>query len=165
MNNEQFQKLLKDGKKGEALVYEYLTSLNYNVYVQDSTNAEYFDFLITTPKYQSEFKKALVEVKTTKEMDKYAANGFSLYDLKSYKDMQTQFNCDMFIIFVDKKLKRIYGNKLNILLEHHTDKYGVQYPKIVKSRVFADGKWTGQYNDTIIFSLDKMDVYKSKINI
>ena len=138
MENWENKIQVKKGNYGEKIVRKYLESNGWIVYEPETSGPHAFDMLCVKDKE----KIIIAEVKTKARMNKWNATGFNIKSLNEYSFIQKKYGIDIFIIFVDEFLKKVYGNKLSELIKPYKAKDG-DYPKTIN-------------NEIILFSLEKM---------
>lgn len=110
----------KKGLLGENLVQKFLEDKNFVVYKPVTDAAHSFDFMFH--KNGIKHKLYFAEVKTKPSMfwnwNRTPANvtGINTKHLTEYAKMIEQNNQDLFIYFVDERLKRCYGQFVSVLL-------------------------------------------------
>lgn len=106
------------GLLGENLVQGFLEGKNFVIYKPVTNAAHSFDFMFH--KNGIKHKLYFAEVKTKPSMfwDRIPADvtGINTKHLTGYVKMIEQNNQDLFIYFVDERLKRCYGQFVSILL-------------------------------------------------
>lgn len=124
MNFQNLQTTIK-GNIGESIIEEMLIKQGYVVYKTETDAPHPYDFLAV--KNKTEFK--IFEVKTKARMNRRAETGINQANFKYYMEACTNHNMRLFLVFVDEKEARIYGNYLDVLEQKHTEN-GKTYPYI-----------------------------------
>lgn len=107
--------MYKRGQLGESIVDDLIQQKglfsSYGTYTSGSHPFDRF--------FASKDKMTLMigEIKTLDARDYYPDTGISIAHYNEYMYIQTKYNIDVFVIFVDPRLEMIYGNVLTILAE------------------------------------------------
>lgn len=133
-------KMYKKGQLGEEIVDRFIIQrgkfIPYAPMVDDEPHT--FDRLLAT---KDKKRLMIVEVKTLDSRDYYPDTGISIAHYEEYIEIQNKYGIDVWIFFVDSKLKKIYGNTLNNLNNEVTITHRgrtITYPD-VKSNFTAVG--------------------------
>lgn len=134
-------KMYKKGQVGEQIVDDLILNAGKFIpYAPVLDNAHVFDRLIASTDKR---KLMIIEIKAVDARDYYPDTGISIGHCKEYKYIQDKYNIDIWILFVDSKLKKIYGNSLNKLIEKAEVEHGnklLKYPKIKPNFSAVGGK-------------------------
>jgi len=151
-NDWEDKRQVKKGNLGERIVKGYLENKGWIVYGTETSGKHPFDKLCVKDK-----KSIIVaEIKTKARMNNYPATGFNEEHYLEYQYIYKKYKIEIFIFFVDEKMKQIYGNKLSELEQKYTDSKSKEvYP--LKIRMY-DGKYV------ILFPLKKMKKIKNLSN-
>ena len=120
---------VKKGDFGESLIQQHFEKLGCVCYKAVSACGHPCDMLCIDDSY----KIRLVEVKTKASRNKYSDTGFDEEHYQVYKEFSKSNNTRIYIYFVDPKLKKIYGNYLDVLEEKRFVN-GVEYPRLEPNR-------------------------------
>ena len=108
-------KMYKKGELGEQIVDNLILNKGKFIpYAPVLEEAHIFDRIVAS---KDKRKLMIVEIKTVDARDKYPDTGISIGHYKEYIEIQEEYNIDVWILFVDAKNKKIYGNTLNKLSE------------------------------------------------
>lgn len=131
-------KNFKYGTVGEELVLDYFRKKcsNYNIYYPENNNkAHWVDFFIADKTMNKLFA---LEVKTKPSRIYYPDTGIEQKHFNEYQILTATYKIDVFIAFVDKDKKQIYGNYIRNLLKPVVSK-GIDYP-LYENRNKTGGK-------------------------
>tara|TARA_R100001443_G_scaffold103748_2_gene112177 strand:- start:997 stop:1506 length:510 start_codon:yes stop_codon:yes gene_type:complete len=114
----------KIGMKGQEIVCNYFRNKKINFWTNFNDNYNITDIIMEKDNILS-----FVEISTKQFTIKnnHKVTGKNTKQIELYKERQKQFNVKYFIIFVDIKLKKIYGNYLDNLL-NNTSYKGKKFP-------------------------------------
>lgn len=156
METKKFKELVEKGKIGEKIVKEHLIENGNIIYetnfdeLDDKFNKSHpFDYLVFNMK--EGFK--IIEVKTISSRIYYKDTGISHSVYLKYKELSQEHKLPIYIYFVDKEKKEIYGNLLSEL-EKECEYKNRMYPKIEEIKTF------NVKNTVIFFPLSKMKLIK-----
>lgn len=130
--------MYKKGQYGESIIDEYLKSKNIIPYIPSTNTSHPFDRLCATMDKKRIF---ISEVKSVSKRIKYDDTGISIKHYEDYKYIIDKYKIDVFIFFVDEKLKEVYGNYIHELeKDYYDDIKKKKYPLIeVDNRGYAVG--------------------------
>ena len=131
---------VKKGTIGENKVQEYLEKNGWIVYKPDTGGPHAFDNLCVLDKKHF----IIAEIKTKARMNKFEATGINTRHLKEYLFVSDKYKIEVFLFFVDEWLRKIYGNKLSILMQEYVNSKNEKYPMKIKN------------NEITLFSLESM---------
>lgn len=125
-----FEEKIKLGRIGEDIVYNYFVNLGYKVqFYGDRNNQHDIDLIVNDGN-----ETFLVDVKTKRCREKYPDTGFDYRDYLYYNQLSVKKNIDVYIIFVDYHLGKVYHQNLNEL-----DFYDGTYPIIFTKYDYEKG--------------------------
>jgi hypothetical protein len=140
MKYRSFEANLQYGKAAEEIIYDALLKMGaYAIpkylYVKEGAPSLFGlnnRYAVPDLDTASQGKRIWIEVKRKAQRDKYPDTGFPPKNLEEYKKVQEITGDKVFIIFIDEKACKVYGNWLNKLLEptviiHNNKSY--YYPK------------------------------------
>jgi hypothetical protein len=108
---KSFERALKKGAIGEALIQSILEKRGWVVYKPITDGAHAFDMLSIRDKKAA----VAIDVKTKPRLNKWNATGVNQSHFVEYQKFSQKHNMPFWIIFVDEGLRRIYGNDLEEL--------------------------------------------------
>ncbi len=103
----------RKGALGEQIARRHLESRGLIVYAPLTDGAHLFDFLCANKQKQS---IVAAEVKTKPRRLYFPDTGVDIRHYRDYMAVQSKYGVDVFLYFVDEHERRIYGNKLTVLI-------------------------------------------------
>lgn len=103
---------VKKGDIGEKIVSDWLISHGYIPYTPQAAGAHPFDKLCASRDKKTIF---VAEVKSKPARTYYPDTGIDVRHYDDYKYIQSKYNIDVFLFFVDEDKRQIYGGKLSRL--------------------------------------------------
>ncbi|MBN2757170.1 MAG: hypothetical protein JXR51_08340 [Bacteroidales bacterium] len=152
METKKFMELVNKGKIGEEIVKNKLIeqgSIIYETNFEQLNNkhnkSHPFDFMI----FDKQKGIQIVEVKTITSRRYYNDTGITYNVYIKYKELSKHYNMPIYLYFVDKEKKAIYGNLLSELEIPYIER-NITYPKVETVKTF------NYTNKVIFFPLEKM---------
>jgi hypothetical protein len=146
--------MFRKGKIGEVLFDEYLSKRGITTpYAPSSDGKHPFDRLLVSNDKKTLF---IVDVKAVSARDKYPDTGISMTHYEEYLFIQSRYNIEVWICFVDSKKGTLYGNSLDRMsapcsIDH--SRGTLKYPMVENNFTAVGGK-------IIYFPLAKMEIFK-----
>jgi hypothetical protein len=124
MIRKSFDKALKKGAVGEAIVRQLMEAKGWTVYQPFTEGAHAFDILGIKDK-----KTAIaLDVKTKARLNKWPITGVSQSHFEEYWEFSEKHCMQFWIVFVDEMLREIYGNTIEELERSVLCEDGTIYP-------------------------------------
>ena len=111
MTRPSFDIAMKKGAAGEAIVKGLFERRGWVVYRPETEGAHQFDILAIKDKVSA----VAVDVKTKSRMNYYPATGVNQKHFEEYLRFSEKHLMPFWLVFVDEKLKKIYGNTISEL--------------------------------------------------
>lgn len=119
----------RKGEIGEGLVDQYLLKRGIVPYRPIADAAHPFDRLCASSDKKSLY---VVEIKSKPKREFYPDTGFNYSNFLDYMNIAMKYGMDVFVYFVDERMKKIYGGELlsNLAVEREVSWNGksIMYP-------------------------------------
>ncbi len=111
MTQQSFDMAMRKGFLGEDIVKRLFERKGWVVYSPETKGAHQFDILAIKDKDSA----VAVDVKTKASMNWYPATGVNQKHFEEYQRFSNKHSMPFWLVFVDEKLKKVYGNTLSEL--------------------------------------------------
>jgi len=136
MTRPDFEIAMKKGNAGEDIVKAVFEREGWIIYRPETAGAHHFDMMAIKNK-----KTAIaVDVKTKARMNFFPATGVNQIHFEEYERFSKKHQMPFWIIFVDERLKKIYGNTISEL-EKRRLVDGNAYPMVKNFKGTAVRLW------------------------
>jgi len=103
---------VKKGNFGERIVKDYLEKEGYVVYTTKSIGSHLCDGFVSNKNKKEIF---IGDVKSKARRNIYPDTGIDEKYYNNYKELSMKYNMPFFLYFIDEGMKKIYGNRLDVL--------------------------------------------------
>lgn len=144
----------KKGTAGEKLVKDILERKGYVVYEPTTKNKPHgYDMIL----YKDHKYQFAAEVKTKVSSADFDETGIEKYVFERYQKLCAECNLPLFLIFVDERLGKVYGNYFSELCKEIQIK-AKQYGKEIIERTYPKLIWRkGGSTPTYFFHLSQFE--------
>lgn len=129
MTQPSFERAMEKGAAGEAIVRAMLEAKGWVVYQPQTKGPHQFDMLCIKDKNAA----IAFDVKAKARMNWAACTGINQTHFDEYDRFSARHNMPFWVVFVDERLGRIYGNSLTEL-ERPVVVDGISYPHKMQTK-------------------------------
>lgn len=134
---------VKKGNIGEDIIQEYFENEGYVIYKAVTDKSHPVDLLA----FKNNLLEFAIEVKTYPKYKIHHYTGVNENNYNSYIDFFKKNNKDVFLIFIDIDMKKIYGNFISKLIEE----------VLIDGEIYPSLKQTKTKGNKMVFHLSMLE--------